>query len=142
MRSPAFVVAATFLGLLGAACGGSTDAAPSASPSAGTAPEVHSFLSLCSMSADVAAGDVASAEATFQDDVHETLHELADRLGSTDRAIAAAVLEATSKVEADLAQAEPDPAKLGTDVGGLTAAMSEALGAAGFEVPACPEVSP
>jgi len=138
MRLHALVVATAVLGPLMAGCGGSG----STSPSATTAPEVRAFLSLCSMSSEVAGDDVAAAEATFQDEVHETLHELADRLGSTDRATAAAVLEATSRVEADLVETTPDPARLSEDVAGLVTAMGDALAAAGFEAPPCPEASP
>jgi len=62
--------------------------------------------------------------------------------GSTDRAAAAAVLEATSRVEADLVETTPDPARLSEDVAGLVTAMGDALAAAGFEAPPCPEASP
>jgi len=142
VRSLASIVPMTALALL-AACGGSAATSPSSSPttSSSTAlvPEVRAFLSLCSVAADVAAEDLAGAEAAFQDEVHETLHELADRLGSTDRAVSAALLQAKSKVEADLLEDAPDSARLGTDVGGLLAAMADALGAVGLDVPECPE---
>lgn len=142
MRAKVVAVGSVALALVAVACGGSGDGSPSTSSSATTAPEVRAFLSLCSMRADVTAEDVTSAAATFQDDVHEALHELAARVEPTDRASAAAVLEATSKVEADLGEASPDLARLGTDVDGLIGAMRDALDAAAIPAPSCPEPSP
>lgn len=142
MRAKVLAAGSLVLALVAVACGGSGDGSPSTPPSATTVPEVRAFLSLCSMRADVAGEDVTSAAATFQDDVHDALHELAARVEPTDRASAAAVLEATSKVEADLREASPDLARLGTDVDGLLEAMRDALGAAAVPAPSCPEPSP
>ena len=143
MRLRALVVATTALALLTAACGGSGDTTSSSSPtppvSATGTPEIDAYLSLCSVAADVAAENLAGAEATFEDEVHATLHELADRLGSTDRTASAALLQAKSRVEADLLEGAPDPVALGADVDGLLGAMADALGAVGLDAPGCPE---
>jgi hypothetical protein len=142
MRAKVVAIGFSVLALVAVACGGSGDGSPGTAPSATTAPEVRAYLSLCSMRADVTAEDVTGAEATFQDDAHDALHELAARVEPTDRATAAAVLEATSKVEADLGEASPELARLGTDVDRLIGAMRDALDAAAVPAPSCPEPSP
>lgn len=137
------IVSTAVLAVLASSCAASDDAAApaSATPTSGAivAPEVRAFLSLCSVAASVTAEDLAGAEATFEDDVHETLHELADRLETTDRAASAALLQAKSKVEADFLGDAPDPAGLRTDVEALLTAMAGALAAVGLETPGCPE---
>lgn len=143
MRLRVLIVSVIAFAGLAAACEGSVDAAPSSSPtvsaSRAAAPEVGAFLSLCSVAADVAAEDFARAEATFEDEVHETVHELADRLETTDRLLAAALLRAKAEVEADFLDDVPDPATLGADVDGLLGAMGDALGTVDVEAPGCPE---
>lgn len=52
-------------------------------------------------------GSTSEAEATFQDEAHEGLHLLAERLIDIDRAVAADLLEAKQRVEADLLD-DPD----------------------------------
>lgn len=142
MRAKVLAAVSLVLAVIAVACGGSGDGSPSTAPSATIVPEVRAFLSLCSMRADVAGEDVTGAAATFQDDVHDALHELAARVEPTDRASAAAVLEATSKVEADLGGTSPDLARLGTDVDGLIASMRDALDVVAIHAPGCPEASP
>lgn len=100
-------------------------------------PEVGAYLALCDMAAQVEAGDLDRAEATFHDEVHEPLHELADRLETTDRAASAALLVAKTRVEEDLARDPMDAGALGKDVWGLLRAMADALEAAGDAPPAC-----
>lgn len=144
MRSPLLVVSAVVLALLAVSCGGSDDAGegPSRSgpPSAG--PEARAYLALCSVQSAAAASDVPTAEATFRDEAHETLHHLADEVGAVDRAVAAALLQAKSTVEADLAEDAPDPATLAAHAQELLAAMGDAMGAVGLEAPGCLEQAP
>lgn len=102
-------------------------------------PEVEAYLALCDMSARIEAGDLDRAEATFHDEVHEALHELADRLETTGRAASAALLVAKTRVEEDLARDPIDAGALGKDVRGLLRAMADALQAAGLSRPGCPE---
>jgi hypothetical protein len=140
MRSPLLVVSAIVLTLLAVSCG-SDDAGESPSrsgpPSAG--PEVRAYLALCSVQSAAAASDVPTAEATFRDEVHETLHHLADEVGTVDRTVAAALLQAKSTVEADLAEDAPNPATLATHAQELLEAMEDAMGAVGLEAPGCLE---
>lgn len=145
------------LAVAAAACAGPREASPSptistsppASPSTTSpspeqshgshegGPEVDAYLALCDMAAQVEAGDLDRAEATFHDEVHEALHELADRLETTDRAASAALLVAKTRVEEDLARDPIDAGALGKDVRGLLRAMAHALEAAGDAPPAC-----
>ncbi len=100
--------------------------------------EVDAYLALCDMASQVEAGDLERAEATFHDEVHEALHELADRLQATDRAASAALLVAKARVEEDLEHDPIDAGALGRDVRALLDAMGDALEAAGSSPPACP----
>lgn len=145
MRSVRPSVVALALGLLVAlplqGCGGAGATPPTAgSPTAGppTRRATEAYLALCEMSAQVEAGDLDRAEATFHDEIHEALHELADRLKTTDRAASAALLVAKARVEEDLAREPTDGAALARDVEVLLGAMRDALEAAGDPAPACP----
>jgi hypothetical protein len=123
-----------------------TPASPTAtSPSPGEGhgsheggPELDAYLALCEVSSQVEAGDLERAEATFHDEVHEALHELAERLETTDRAASAALLVAKARVEEDLERDPIDAGALAKDVRGLLRAMADALAAAGDPPPACP----
>ena len=143
MRSRPFAAALLVSALLVAGCGASDEAGPGdppsdgASPSGDLAPEIGAYVALCSVQVDAAAQDVATAEATFRDEVHETLHHLADEVETVDRAIAAGLLQAKSSVEADFAEDAPDPATTAADVQELLSAMGNALEAVGFEAPGC-----
>ena len=145
MRSRPFAAALLVSALLVAGCGASNEAGPGdppsdgASPSGDLAPEIRAYLALCSVQIDAAAQDVVTAEATFRDEVHETLHHLADEVETVDRTIAAALLRAKSSVEADFAEDAPDPATTAADVQGLLSAMGNAMGAVGLEAPGCPD---
>ncbi|GBC86449.1 hypothetical protein HRbin12_00438 [bacterium HR12] len=140
-RSPMLAAAlalASTAALVG--CGGAS--APATSPtdhgSHGSGePEVDAYLALCDMRDLIAAGDLERAEATFHDEVHEALHELAEELETTDREASAALLVAKAKVEADLEREPVEPAALGEDTRTLQRAMAEALGAAGIDPPSC-----
>ena len=84
------------------------------------------------------AGDVAGAEAAFQDRVHRFLHDLADRLSTFDRERAGALLQAKQRVEAALA----DDASAGlvhASMAALYRELEEAADAAGAVAPPCPE---
>lgn len=116
---------------------------PTASPSEGhgsheSGSAVQAYLALCDMVGQVAAGDLDRAEATFDDEIHEAVHELAGELETTDREASAALLVAKAKVEADLEQQPPDASALDPDVRALQRAMAAALEAAGTPPPACP----
>jgi len=93
-------------------------------------------LGLCAVERALEAGDVDGAEVTFEDEVHEPLHELADDTEGVDRGAAADVLEAKQRVEAVFAG--PAPAtELARDVATLLHATRVALQALGLEAPAC-----
>jgi hypothetical protein len=115
---------------------------PAASPSPAQAPpsspQGRAFLSLCEVRSAVAAGDAESAEATFEDDAHDTLHEIAHELEEVDRRAAAALLVAKSKVEAGFAEPEPDVEELERDVAALLEATSDGMAALDLDVPGCP----
>lgn len=141
MRLSLLALAAA-LALTLTACG-SDDAArsdtyPSVSGSGATAPEVLALRSLCDVRASLAEGDTAGAEATFQDDVHETLHHLADEVAAVDRTVSGDLLMAKSVVEEGFLQGPADAAGLGTATDDLLSAMRVALGAVGLPAPACP----
>ncbi len=133
---------AAALALTLVACG-SDDAARSVTyPSgdgAGTdAPEVVALRSLCDVRASLARRDTAGAEATFQDDVHEQLHHLADEVAGVDRTVSGDLLMAKSVVEDGFRQDPADAAALGAATDELLSAMRLALGAVGLPAPACP----
>jgi hypothetical protein len=138
----ALLALAAALALTLAACG-SDDAARSVTyPSgdgAGTdAPEVVAMRSLCDVRASLAEGDTTGAEATFQDDVHEQLHHLADEVETVDRTVSGDLLLAKSVVEDGFLQDPADAAALGAATDDLLSAMRVALGAVGLPAPACP----
>jgi hypothetical protein len=83
-----------------------------------------------------AATDLASANATFQDRSHQTLHVIAAAAEVVDRPAAAALLAAKQRVEADLAEAAL-PDGFGDDVEALIVATRAALEAIGLDAPAC-----
>lgn len=141
---PSFAIALA-LGLLLAlplqGCGGAAATPPTAGSPAGGDPTrgaTEAYLALCDMSGQIEAGELDRAEATFHDEIHEALHELADRLETTDRAASAALLVAKARVEEDLAREPIDGRALRGDVETLLGAMRDALEAAGDPPPACP----
>lgn len=69
-------------------------------PAAPTSRFRSAFVGLCQ--ARQQAGDAASARATFFDESHQALHELAIELEGTDRGDAARLLEAKARVEVAL----------------------------------------
>jgi len=70
--------------------------------------------------------------------VHETLHELADELGTVDRKVAAALLVAKSKVEAGFADPSIQASAQARAVGALIDEMRAAMSALDIDQPACP----
>jgi len=88
---------------------------------------------LCAAADEVRAGDVDDARATFFDQSHDDLHELADDAAAADRAAAADLLEAKESVEADL---EDPSASLADDLDTLVDATRVAIRATGASVPA------
>jgi hypothetical protein len=102
-------------------------------------PEVEAYLALCRMQALIAQESLVAAETTFHDEVHETLHELADRVEDVDRGVAATLLMAKARVEEDLASDPTSPGILAEDVAALLEAMEATLDALAIPAPGCPE---
>ncbi|MGH9051135.1 MAG: hypothetical protein ACRDY4_15510, partial [Acidimicrobiia bacterium] len=88
---------------------------------------------LCAAAVHARDGAVDDARATFFDQSHDDLHELADETAGDDRAAAAELLEAKEAVEADLAAAS---AALADDLDALVDATRAAVRATGAPVPA------
>jgi hypothetical protein len=85
----------------------------------------------------VALPDVAAAERSFTNVAHEALHGLAAEPG-LDRQLAAAILEAMQKVEADFGQSPPpDVAALTGDLTSLHDSADRALVSIGETAPPC-----
>jgi ribosomal protein S18 acetylase RimI-like enzyme len=129
------------VGLVVASCdsesGGNED--PSVPPSGALGPvtpeaAAEAVRGLCELRT---ATDRDEAEATFLDRSHATLHVIAAATEERDRGVAADLLEAKQRVEADLAGADLPPDFTG-DVGALIEATRAALDAIGLEAPACP----
>ena len=139
---PRFAAASmTVLALVAASCSAQASGEGDGS-SAADDPEIQAYLALCSARDAAAADDLASAEATFEDDAHETLHHLAAEVQGTDRSTAASLLQAKSDVEADFLDETPDPAMVADDVQALLTAMGPALDVVGLSAPGCPEPQP
>jgi hypothetical protein len=92
-------------------------------------------LGLCEL---VGTTDRTSANATFQDRSHQTLHVIAAATEGVDRAVAGALLQAKQVVEADLEAPELPPGFAG-DVGALLDATRAALAAIGVDAVDCAE---
>lgn len=140
MRPRVVAVTIALLALVAASCSDQPTARGDGLPAAAAdEPETQAYLVLCSARDAASAGDAAAAEATFEDEVHETLHHLAEEVEGVDRAAAAALLRAKSDVEADFAEEAPDPGAVAEHVDALLAAMADALEVVGTVAPACPE---
>jgi hypothetical protein len=79
--------------------------------------------------------DARGAEDTFTNEAHEALHALAAAEG-LDRSLAARLLEAMERVEADFEGGAAETA-LRTDLNGLHAAAGDALAGLGMAAPPC-----
>lgn len=96
------------------------------------------YQGLCDARALAEAGDVQSAADMYEDRSHAYVHELADRISSSDRDGAARLLEAKQIVEAQLANPDvANPQAVAGVISGLEAALAGAAEAAGFERPSC-----
>lgn len=84
---------------------------------------------VCRAAREAEAGDVAAAQRTF-DDVHVGLHDLAAAAGQEDRAVAARLLEAKQRVEA-----EPGAGALAALVAPVAVAVEVTGGAAPDDCP-------
>ncbi|HEU4354677.1 MAG TPA: hypothetical protein VFT27_03735 [Actinomycetota bacterium] len=137
---PRFAAASmTVLTLVAASCSAQASGQGDGSSATAGDPEIQAYLALCSARDAAAADDLASAEATFEDDAHEALHHLAAEVQSTDRPAAGALLQAKSEVEADFLEEAPDPPTVADHVQALLAAMGTALEVVGLTAPGCPE---
>jgi hypothetical protein len=120
-----------------AACGGDGE---------GTVPRVtgpvdpqaadRAVLALCRIAAEHA-DDREAADALFLDQAHELLHAIAAAAEQADRAVAADLLTAKQRVEADLS-ADELPTGFAEHVRALVSATGAALEAIGLTAPACP----
>lgn len=139
------MAAAAVVGLvaLGAGCSGSS---PGSSPSPGrtivdgkdTVPVarlVDAAAGLC-QARKVAATDPVAARAAFFDRSHEALHIVARVLEPVDRPLAAQLLEAKQKVEAEL---DAGPPSLAGDLGRLSDVYRAGLGRLAIESSPCVE---
>ena len=138
---PLFVAAAMMvLTLVAASCSAQASDTGEGGPVTGADdPEIQAYLALCSARDAAAADDLASAQATFENDAHETLHHLAAEVEGTDRPAAAGLLQAKSDVEADFLAEASDPTTVADHIQTLLTAMGTALEAEGLAPPACPE---
>jgi hypothetical protein len=111
--------------------------APSPTPG-GTTPEGYALIALCTVEIDLRRGEVDRAEATFEDEVHETLHELAHAVEEVDREVAAALLVAKAKVEAGFAEPAVQASAQRRAVAGLIDEMRGTMAELDIDQPACP----
>lgn len=140
MRPRLVAASVMVLALVAASCSAQASDAGEGSPAAGAdEPQIQAYLALCSVRDAAATNDLASAEATFENDAHETLHHLAAEVEGTDRPTAAALLQAKSDVEADFLEEAPDPTTVADHVRALLTAMGSALEVVGLTAPGCPE---
>ena len=116
-----------------------TEPSPTPSPTPeGTTPEGYALIALCTVETDLRRGEVERAEATFDDEVHETLHELAHAVEEVDREVAAALLVAKAKVEAGFAQPAVQASAQRRAVAALVDEMRETMAELDIDQPACP----
>lgn len=94
---------------------------------------VDAEVGLC-QAAKAAPTDPVAARATFYDRSHDTLHTAARALETTDRALAARLLEAMQKVEADL---EIRPPGLPDDLSQLFDVYRQGLARLAITAPPC-----
>jgi hypothetical protein len=110
------------------------------SPTSVTPGQAGSGLTAASLGvcqAIVALPDVAAAERSFTNVAHEALHSLAAE-PALDRQLAASILEAMQKVEADFGQSPPpDVAALTGDLTSLHDSADRALVSIGETAPPC-----
>ena len=140
MRPRLVALTVMVLALVAASCNAqASDAGEGSSAAGADEPEIQAYLALCSVRDAAAANDLTSAEATFENDAHETLHHLAAEVEGTDRPTAAALLQAKSDVEADFLEEAPDPTTVADHVQALLSAMRTALEVVGLTAPGCPE---
>jgi len=119
-----------------------TEPSPASSPSAEpepepTGPEARALLALCTVETDLARGDVERAEATFENDVHETLHEIAHEVEEVDLEVAAGLLRAKYDVELGFAQPTIRTGPQRRAVAALIDAIREAMATLDLDQPAC-----
>lgn len=81
---------------------------------------------ICAAADSALAGHANDAEERFVDRAHQRLHELAAEVTEVDRAVAARLLEAKQRVEADLDHEPVDAAALSEDLGALADATVDA----------------
>jgi hypothetical protein len=100
------------------------------------------FQGLCNAATLAEAGDVQSANDMFQDQAHQYLHELADRLSKIDREAAARLLEGKERVEAAFASPTASPPQVSQLLGALEGEVGNAAEVLGMDRPVCGGVAP
>lgn len=118
----------------------SGEPSPTTTPSPtqeGTGPEGFALIALCEVETDLKQGEIDRAAATFEDEVHETLHELADEVEAVDREVSADLLVAKAKVEAGFADPSIQAAAQRRAVAALIERMREAMTTLEIDQPAC-----
>jgi hypothetical protein len=98
-------------------------------------PEEVAFRGLCAAEEAARAGDIPEARRFFFDRSHEYLHELADRVSKSDRAVAAALLEAKERVESLIEGSDAHRRDLADALVELQRSMREAFRVVGLDVP-------
>lgn len=133
----AFAAAAA---LLGACSSASTTKTSTTTVTVADITAAHTGL--CAAIAAATNGDEEAAGVTFTDRVHGGLHDLASRVEERDRSVAARLLEAKERVEADLDQSVT-AAALTADLINLAPNVRAAIALLGDAMPEpCPEESP
>lgn len=95
---------------------------------------------LCDAQVLVSEGRIREAAAVFEDRTHAYLHELADKVGDVDRAIAADLLEAKERLEVALDDPQAsDPEGVAAAIGEVQRALADAAEAVDLPAPLCRE---
>lgn len=99
------------------------------------------LTAVCAAASEARAGDLPAARQAFYDTAHQALHELAADAASTDRPVAARLLEAKESVETGFSS-PPAPAELASHLDALSVAAGDAITTAtGTRPPSCEERS-
>lgn len=142
-RAPRTAAAVALVSSVLAACGGSGGGGSTPAPSGPSgalgvvtvAAARVAVEGLCAMRTTFA-NDIEKANGVFYDQTHEELHVIAAATEEKDRTVAARLLQAKEKVEADLTDLQV-PDTFVEDVDALLSATQDALRTIGVSVPGC-----